>query len=365
MVPSGQSGETIESVLAAVRELLGMEAAYLAEFVDGRQLYRAVDGAAESFGLRVGDGPRAEGTYCRRMLDGALPNVIPDTSAEARVRDLEITRAGRIGSYASVPLSFPDGTRGTICCLSHEPDAALADRDIRFMHAIARLVEDRLVREHAEREARDELDREVVQTTADLRMAVSRLNIASVESVLLLSKAVDYRDDDTGAHTARVGRYASRLAAAAGLDGWLSERLLLAAPLHDAGKIAVPDAILLKPGPLTDEERAVMQTHAQLGFDLLSGSSSEVLDLAASVALTHHEHYDGGGYPHGLVGDEIPIEGRVAAIADVFDALSQARVYRPALAREEVVALLRDGRGTHFDPELLDAFLADLPDPGP
>lgn len=361
----GAGLDPIEGALAAVRELLGMEAAYLAQFRDGRQLFRVVEGDAESFGVVAGEDLPEDGTYCVRMLEGSLANVVPDATAEPAVRELPITAQGDIGSYVSVPVNFPDGTRGSLCGLSHSPDPALAERDIQFMHVVARLVEDRLVREAAEREARQLLDREVIDRTAQLRMAVSRLNVAGMETVLLLSKAVEYRDDDTGSHTARVGRYAASLARAAGMDARFCELLLAAAPLHDAGKVAIPDAVLLKPGRLDDDERAVMETHAEVGHLLLRNTSSDVLRLAASVAHTHHERWDGTGYPRGLGGEEIPLEGRVTAIVDVYDALSSDRVYRPAFPRERVVEMLRDGRGSHFDPELLDAFLADLPEPAP
>jgi response regulator RpfG family c-di-GMP phosphodiesterase len=137
-----------------------------------------------------------------------------------------------------------------------------------------------------------------------------------------------------------------------------------ASPLHDVGKVAIPDSVLLKPGPLTAAERLNIETHAEIGHRLLDGSDSAVLQLAATIALTHHEHYDGGGYPRGLAGESIPIEGRMVAIADVFDALTSDRVYRPAMTIDQALAILRDGRGTHFDPVLLDHFLNDLHDAG-
>lgn len=354
----------VEGALAAVRQVLAMDAAYLAEFTDGRQVYRAIEGDTDSFGMGVGDGPAAEGTFCVRMLDGSLPNVIPDSSLDSRVSDLAITHAAGIGAYVAVPLRFPDGARGSLCCLSHSPDPELAARDIQFVHAIARLVEDHLHRQSAELRVREEVDAELIATTAELREALSRLNVSSIETVLRLSKAVEYRDDDTGSHTVRVGRYCERLASQAGLDRQFCERLLMASPLHDAGKVAIPDAVLLKPGPLTEEERSVMEEHAQIGYDLLRNSSSGVLDLAASVAWTHHERFDGSGYPRGLSGSAIPIEGRVTAIVDVYDALTSDRVYRPAFSQQRALEMLRDGRGGHFDPELLDVFLASPPEPG-
>lgn len=360
MMESAATRETLEGALAAVREVLGMDAAFLSEFTDGRQVYRAVEGDADSFGLEVGEGPAVEGTYCVRMLDGSIPNVIPDTSADDRVSELEVTSTRGIGAYVSVPLRFPEGGRGALCCLSRSADPTLAERDIQFVHAIARLVEDRLVREAAERNARRLLDQELIESTVQLRTALSRLNAASAECVLLLSKAVEFRDDDTGSHTARVGRQVARLAARAGFDSRLCEQLELAAPLHDAGKVAVPDAILLKPGKLTREEREIMEGHAEIGWQLLRNSVSETLELAASVAYTHHERFDGSGYPHGLAGEAIPVEGRLTAIVDVFDALSNDRVYRPAFPPERVIEILAEGRGTHFDPELLDVFVDDL-----
>jgi putative two-component system response regulator len=352
--PSRQ--EIVEGALSTVRETLGMDAAYLAEFTDGQQVFRALDGDAESFAMQVGGGTPAEGTYCLRMLEGRLPNVVPDSAADPRVAGLEITERAGIGSYAAVPLEFPDGARGTLCCLSHQPDPALAERDLRFMHAVARLIEDHLVRHDLEAQLRDTLDLEVVRRSADLRAALASLTRASADTVLRLSRAVEYRDDDTGAHTLRVARYSEDLARAAGVDSATCEQLLLASPLHDAGKVGIPDAVLLKPGKLTDEERSVMQQHAQLGYDLLRDSAFEALELAAEIALTHHEKVDGTGYPRGLRGDEIPLSGRIVAIADVYDALTQDRVYRPRFSVEEATTIMRADRGAHFDPVLLDLF---------
>ena len=131
--------------------------------------------------------------------------------------------------------------------------------------------------------------------------------------------------------------------------------------MHDIGKIAVPDHILLKTGPLTDEERGQMQIHAEIGKQILQGSESPLLQLAESIAWTHHEKIDGSGYPRGLSGDEIPIEGRVAAVADVFDALTRDRPYREAIRLAEAMAVMAEGRGSHFDAVVLDAFMAEIP----
>ncbi|HXA53262.1 MAG TPA: HD domain-containing phosphohydrolase [Solirubrobacteraceae bacterium] len=209
------------------------------------------------------------------------------------------------------------------------------------------------------------LKREIDDRSGELRRALTELEIAQSETVRRLSMAVEFRDEDTGAHIERIGRFSTLLAERAGLDRELCERMSYAAPLHDVGKVAIPDAILLKPGPLTAEERAIVETHAEEGHRLLRGSSSSILDLAATIALSHHEKWDGSGYPRGLAGEEIPIEGRIVAIADVFDALTSDRVYRSAYMLDQAVELLREQRGRHFDPVLLDTFLEVLDSSGP
>jgi HD-GYP domain-containing protein (c-di-GMP phosphodiesterase class II) len=172
--------------------------------------------------------------------------------------------------------------------------------------------------------------------------------------------AVEFRDEDTGAHIERIGRFSTLLAEHIGMDPEFCERLKHAAPLHDVGKVAIPDAILLKPGPLTPEERAIVETHAEEGHRLVRGSSSSILDLAATIALSHQEKWDGTGYPRGLKGEEIPIEGRIVAVADVFDALSSDRPYRPRLSVSEARAWIVDGSGRAFDPDVVDAFVRSL-----
>jgi putative two-component system response regulator len=192
---------------------------------------------------------------------------------------------------------------------------------------------------------------------SESRSAIDRLRRANEETVRRLAKAVEFRDPDTGAHIERMSRYCALLATHFDLD---PELMRVASRLHDVGKIATPDSILLKPGPLTAAERAEMEAHAQIGYELLKGSSIELLDHAATIAWTHHERYDGTGYPRGLAGAEIPLAGRIAAVADAFDALTTYRVYRSALPLDEAVAVLRDERGRHFDPAVVDAFLGDL-----
>jgi flagellin-like protein len=186
-----------------------------------------------------------------------------------------------------------------------------------------------------------------------------------------LARVIEFRDRDTGGHVERMSDIAGLIAQELGLGAQAARRLRHASAMHDVGKVAVPDRILLKPGPLTPEERRVMQDHARAGFEMLTGSSSALLELGATIALTHHERYDGGGYPDGLRGEDIPLAGRVTAVADVFDALTSHRVYKEAMPVEAAVAIVVEGRGGHFDPMVVDAFLRVLPDvpsldrPGP
>jgi putative two-component system response regulator len=213
-----------------------------------------------------------------------------------------------------------------------------------------------------------ELEQDVVAKSLEtermrqlLRQSEESLEHARLETVHKLSLAVELRDQVTGDHLSRMGSYCEELARRLELDEPVCETIALAAQMHDVGKIAVPDQVLLKRGPLTDEERTQMQTHAEIGRKILQGSDAPLLQLAESIAWTHHEKVDGSGYPRGLSGDEIPIGGRIAAVADVFDALMRDRPYRRAMPLGEAVTILTDGRGIHFDPVVLDALMAQLP----
>jgi len=212
---------------------------------------------------------------------------------------------------------------------------------------------------------REALGQEIENRSSELKRALSELEIAQAETVRRLSMAVEFRDEDTGAHIERIGRFSRLLAEQFDMKEEFCARLSHAAPLHDVGKVAIPDAILLKPGKLTAQERAIVETHAEEGHRLLRGSSSSILDLAATIALSHHEKWNGSGYPRGVVGEAIPIEGRIVAVADVFDALTSDRVYRKAFTVEEAVDIMLEQRGRHFDPVLLDAFMEVLGRSGP
>jgi putative two-component system response regulator len=194
-----------------------------------------------------------------------------------------------------------------------------------------------------------------------------RLSTAREETVRRLAAAVESRDHGTGRHIKRMSEICVLLAERLGIDPAHCELIREASQLHDVGKIAVPDEILLKPGALTADERRRMERHAEAGYRLLAGSDSELLELAATIARTHHENFDGTGYPRGLTGTEIPLEGRIAAVADVFDALTQDRPYREAMSVDEAVKIIVDGCGTKFDPLVVNALLSRLDEipPGP
>ncbi len=211
-----------------------------------------------------------------------------------------------------------------------------------------------------------------------VRVRTAELEASREDVIYCLARAAEYRDDDTGHHVLRVGRYAGLIAEALGLDKRVVHSLRLAAQLHDIGKIGIPDTVLLKPGKLTEEEFAVMQRHAglgkrilrrlpveeesqlrehaQMGHVILEAGSSPVLEMARDIALTHHEWWDGTGYPLGLQGEDIPRVGRITAVADVFDALSTKRCYKPAFPLEKCLQIMEAERRTHFDPQALDAF---------
>ena len=229
---------------------------------------------------------------------------------------------------------------------------ALRRRDLEM----AEKTRSRILLESAERRAkhfRDEL-------ALAQQQAIEELRSSRQETVERLARAIEMHDAETGRHVNRMASIAAFLGSQLGLD---SQRVLLlraAAPMHDVGKIATPDEILRKPGPLTPEERKEMERHTTVGHQILDDSDSELLRMAASIALTHHERFDGRGYPHGLSGKNIPPEGRIVAVADVFDALLSDRPYRPAMPVGEAVRVIGESRATHFDPQIADILLEHL-----
>jgi putative two-component system response regulator len=191
--------------------------------------------------------------------------------------------------------------------------------------------------------------------------ATSELRKSQLDIIRCLGRAGEYRDNETGEHVIRMSKSCQALALAYGMSQREADMILFASPMHDVGKIGIPDHILLKPGKLTPEEWEIMQTHAQLGADILADNESEMIQMARSIAQHHHEKWDGSGYPNGLSGKDIPIEARIASICDVFDALTSWRPYKKAWSIEEALDFLKENAGSHFDPELVPLFIDILP----
>jgi len=220
-----------------------------------------------------------------------------------------------------------------------------------LVHAIARDVTDQCEAEHQLANHTQVLEREVAERTRELQDA-------HAIALKRLSLAAEYRDDETFHHTERVGATSAEIGSRLGLEADQLDHLREAAPLHDIGKLAIPDAILLKPGKLSDEEYEVMKTHTTCGARLLDGSGSPVLQMATVIAESHHERWDGTGYPAGLAGEAIPLVGRIVAVADVFDALTHDRPYKSAWPVHEAILEIQQGAGSQFDPVVVAAFLA-------
>jgi response regulator RpfG family c-di-GMP phosphodiesterase len=214
-----------------------------------------------------------------------------------------------------------------------------------------------LIRAVTERAARARGDRYNAELEAAVQARTKDLAATQLEVVLRLARAAELHDDDTGEHIDRMSRMCGEVALELDLPATRAETIRYAAVLHDVGKIGVPDDILRKPGGLTPEEMTTMRRHVVAGTTLLEGSPSPVLQVAETIVDTHHERWDGTGYPHGLAGDQIPLEGRIAAVCDVFDALTHQRPYKPAWSVERACEEIARLRGTHFDPEVADALL--------
>jgi putative two-component system response regulator len=194
--------------------------------------------------------------------------------------------------------------------------------------------------------------------SSQLALALQKLKNASLEVIWRLTAASEYRDNETGEHIKRMSHYSAAIAQKMGLKKTTIETLLYAAPMHDIGKIGIPDAILLKPGPLTEPEWVIMKTHTTMGADILSGSKIGFVRMGEVIALTHHEKWDGSGYPNGLKGKKIPLLGRIVALADVFDALTSRRPYKEQFSIEKANRIIIEGKGRHFDPAIVDIFFS-------
>ncbi len=212
----------------------------------------------------------------------------------------------------------------------------------------------------ATRSAVERLETAVKSRTAELLAALEDLHRSQSETILRLAKLVEFRDEQTGRHVERMSQYAALLARKLGIPEGRCEVIRQASQLHDVGKVTVPDGILFKPGKLAPAEFEVMKVHAEAGYRMLANSGSDLIRAGAAIARTHHERWDGTGYPHKLSGDAIPLEGRIASVADVFDALTSRRGYRSAFPPGVAVRMIADERGRQFDPRVVNTFLTAM-----
>jgi hypothetical protein len=333
---SGRAPDSVERTLAFAREALGMDVAFVSEFTEERMEFRALQGDAGSFGWREGGGVPLEGTFCKRVVDGRLPSVVPDARSDGRVSGLEVTREADIGSYVGLPLRFSDGrVYGTLCCLSHSPEPQLQERDARFMEVLARMVADQIEREELEAERR-------------------RLEVR-VAGVGALLAALVARDGYTGAHSEAVVGHAEAVARRMGLSEEGVAEVEQVALLHDIGKIGVGDAILGKPRALNDAEWEIMKMHPAIGEEIVA-STKGLSHLAPSIRADH-ERWDGRGYPDGLSGKEIPIASRIVLVCDAYHAMTSDRPYRKALGIGAALAELEKNAGAQFCPRTVEAFV--------
>jgi HD-GYP domain-containing protein (c-di-GMP phosphodiesterase class II) len=335
---------TVESAIAAVREFLDMEMAFTSQFSEECQVLRVICGDRESFYASEGVAVPLEYTYCQRVLDGRLPNIIPDTNTDDRAAELPGTTVLGIGSFVSVPLRFSDGRLyGTMCAASHEARGDLGQRELLFLQVFARIVSDILEREELQRAEAD-----------------ARVRLASAGALIA---AVDARDHYTGEHSSAVVGHAVAIARRLGLTEEEVAEVQQVALLHDIGKIAVPDAILHKPGRLDEDEWEIMRRHPVTGADLIV--SVPGLRHLARAIRAEHERWDGGGYPDGLAGERIPMASRIAFVCDAYHAMTSDRPYRRAMPEEDARAELRAGSGSQFCPAVVAALLDLLEDAPP
>ena len=310
-----------------------------------------------------------------RQIDGKLNLELFDTPSRA----LEYARNNRVDMILTdYKLPEFDGVQlvRQLRALPHCVDVPIVvitvvdDRRVRY-EALEGGATDFLIKPQDEHETRArcanllELRRHKIVLSDQARVlqyqvdkSIAEIHERELETLNKLAKAGEFRDRTTGNHLARMAKYSHLIGTNLGLAPETVHVLEVAAPMHDIGKIGIPDAILLKEGPLTSEEDAVMKTHPRIGYDILKGSPSKYLSMGAIIALGHHERFDGSGYPNGLHGDDIPIVARVVAIADVFDALVSERPYKHAWSIEEGFAYLESQKGKHFDPRCVEAFLS-------
>jgi putative two-component system response regulator len=287
------------------------------------------------------------------LMDATMPRM----SGLEAVRSLKQSEATRIIPIIMVTALHDMETK--VRALEAGTDDFLAKpcEQVELKARIASLLKVKAFNDRARLYQRD-LEVEVATRTHQLEDALRRQRTMSLEAIYVLSRASEFRDEDTGSHLRRMSHYSAGVARRMGLPSRTVEAILYSSPMHDVGKIGIPDQILLKPGKLESHEMQVMKMHTTIGAEILKESMTDFVKLGRVIALTHHEKWDGNGYPRGLAGAKIPLAGCITAIADVFDALTTKRPYKEPFPIEKAFAIIRDGRGKHFHPEVVDSFFA-------
>lgn len=289
-------------------------------------------------------------------LSGQQPDLILLDQIMPEMDGLEVLRCIRCDArLRDVPVVMITGS-----CLNETRMAALERGATDFLNKPLRPAEFRVrVRNLlALRKSQRLLSDRAAHLAHEVQAATRQIRARELELLMRLCRASEFRDPETGAHIERMARYAQLIAETLGLGAERAEEIYRAAPMHDVGKLGVPDAILLKPGRLQAEETLVMRQHTLIGYDILKDSSSPLIQLGAEIALSHHERWDGEGYPYGLKGEDIPLSGRIVAVADVFDALTSARCYKTPWTPEAARAHLENAKGSHFDPQCVEALFS-------
>jgi putative two-component system response regulator len=334
---------------------------------DDRRIRSALESILESEGYEVLQA--GSGTETLEAIRKGSPDVILLDIRMPDLDGLEVTR--RVKSDSSlrhIPIVIVTGvdeTRARIEALKLGADDFLlkpphvAELSVRVRSLVqVKAYHDHLMNYQRELEAKvAERTTQLKKTLDELKKSNNRLRESSLNTIYCLSRAAEYKDEETAAHIQRMGRYATAIGRKLGLNEQEVEMLQYATPMHDVGKIGIPDKILLKPGKLSRQEWKIMQQHTVFGAEILTVESNGFMKFAQSIALSHHERWDGGGYPEGLKGPQIPRAGRIAAVADVFDALSSKRPYKQAFSIENSLRIVAEGAGSQFDPRVVAAFL--------
>lgn len=327
----------IKWLLRMAREHLGMDIAFLGEFSGDSEVFRAVEGDARGLGLEEGSELDLDGSYCQRMDDGRIANIVRDSSEEPQVAHLAVTREADIGSYLGVPLRMgEDGFQGALCVASHGARPDLGERELELMEFIAELVGDLFARHQAE--------------TASRRGELIDSGIAALLSALAA------RDHYTGEHSDAVVALAGEVARRLGLEETYAAEVEQVALLHDIGKVGIPDAVLQKEAPLNQLEWELMRQHPVIGERIVA--SVDALAPLAPAVRAEHERFDGDGYPDGLRGNSIPLASRITLACDAYHAMVSDRPYRAAMSEAEAISELREGSGSQFDPRVVEALVS-------